>query len=161
MALVWAFNNEWERMNESIRRAIQAPTDDVLAPTESARAYLIQKRYEQVLETLDFAPELKQIPRAMGYKVISYYKIGDIENHNLELSSLIQRSKESAGGSPSFYIAMSYASKGNADEAFRWLEKSLEDNEVELYWLKVEPEFEPLYDNPRWQEMLDKVGFPE
>jgi len=33
--------------------------------------------------------------------------------------------------------------------------------EVEMYWLKVEPPFKPLYNDPRWQEMLDKVGFPK
>ena len=53
---------------------------------------------------------------------------------------------------------MVYASKGNVDEAFIWLEKSFQDNEIELYWLKVEPEFESLYDDPRWQEMMDKVA---
>jgi len=161
MALVWAFNNEAERMNESIKRARQAPKSSVLAFTESARAYLIQKQYKQVLEILDLSPDVQAIPRSRGLKSIAYYKTGDIENHNMELNSLIQRSEESAGGSPSFYIAMIYGSKGNSDEAFRWLEKSVQDNEVELYWLKVEPEFEPLYSDPRWQEMLDKVGFPE
>jgi hypothetical protein len=55
---------------------------------------------------------------------------------------------------------MVYASKGKVDMAFKWLEKSYQDNEVELYWLKVEPEFESLHDDPRYQEMLDKVGFP-
>jgi len=30
-----------------------------------------------------------------------------------------------------------------------------------MYWLKVEPPFEPLRGDARWQEMLDKVGFPE
>ena len=45
------------------------------------------------------------------------------------------------------------------DNAF--LEKAYEDREVEMYWLKVEPPFEPLYDDPRWQIMLDKVGFSD
>ena len=30
-----------------------------------------------------------------------------------------------------------------------------------MYWVKVEPPFEPLRSDPRWQEMLDKVGFPK
>ncbi len=29
-----------------------------------------------------------------------------------------------------------------------------------MYWLKVETPFEPLRNDPRWQEMLDKVEFP-
>ncbi|MCK5471125.1 MAG: hypothetical protein KAI99_21525, partial [Cyclobacteriaceae bacterium] len=159
-ALLWAFNNEEEKMNENIRIAKQAP-DDILAITESARAYLILKQYDQVLEILHLSQNIQQIPRVMGLKSIAYYKTGDIENHNRELNALIQKSTETAGGSPSFYIAMIYSSKGIIDEAFRWLEKSFQDNEIELHWLKVEPEFEPLHNDPRWQEMLDKVGFPE
>jgi len=160
-ALLWAFNNEEEKMNENIRQAKQAP-DDILAITESARAYLIQKQYDQVLEVLDLPDTvLQEISRVKGLKSIAYYKMGDIENHNIELNALIQKSTDTAGQSPSFYTAMIYSSKNNVDEAFRWLEKSFQDNEIELYWLKVEPEFESLYNDPRWQEMLDKVGFPE
>ena len=50
---------------------------------------------------------------------------------------------------------------GETEQAFQWLEKSIQDNEVEPYWLKVEPEFASLYGDSRWHEMLDKVGFPE
>jgi len=41
------------------------------------------------------------------------------------------------------------------------LEKAYQDREKEMCWLKVEPTFESLRSDPRWQEMLDKVGFPE
>jgi len=43
--------------------------------------------------------------------------------------------------------------------AFEWLEKAYQDREVEMYWLKVEPPFEPLRTDPRCQQMLEKVGF--
>ncbi len=159
-ALIWAFNNDLEKMNKSINQAKKG-VDDVGAIVESARAYLVQKQYDQALEILDLSQNIQQIPRVMGIKSIAYYKTGDIENHDKQLNALIQKSTETSGGSPSFYIAMIYGSKNNAEEAFRWLDKSFQDNELELYWLKVEPEFEPIYDDPRWQKMLDKVGFPD
>ncbi len=56
---------------------------------------------------------------------------------------------------------MIYAPMGKVDTAFEWLEKAYQDHEVEMYWLKVEPPYELLRSNPCWQEMLDKVGFPE
>jgi len=160
-SLQWAFIDDEGKKNKSIRRARQAPTENILAFTESARAYLIQKQYAKVLEILDLSADAQEIPRSMGLKSIAYYQIGNIENHNKELDSLIHRSTWTAGGSPSFYAAMVYASKKNVDEAFKWLEKSYQDNEVELYWLKVEPEFESLHNDLRWQVMLDKVGFPD
>ena len=33
--------------------------------------------------------------------------------------------------------------------------------EVEMYWLKIELPFELLYNDTRWQVMLDRIGFPE
>ena len=56
---------------------------------------------------------------------------------------------------------MIYAQMGEIDLSFRWLEKAYETHEVEMYWLKVEPPFKPIHNDPRWQLMLDKVGFPE
>ena len=50
---------------------------------------------------------------------------------------------------------------GEFYRAFEWLEEAYEDHEVAMYWLKVEPAFQTLRIDPRWQEMLDKVGFPE
>ena len=46
-------------------------------------------------------------------------------------------------------------------KAFELLEKAYEDHDVGMLWLKVEPLFDPLRSDPRWQEMLDKVGFPD
>jgi len=30
----------------------------------------------------------------------------------------------------------------------------------EMYWLKAKPPFEPLQSDPRWEALMDKVGFP-
>ncbi len=77
------------------------------------------------------------------------------------MDELKTQSEKSSAGSPAFYTAMIYAQMGEIDTAFQWLEKAYQDREVEMYWLKVEPPFEPLRKDPRWKEMLDKVGFPD
>ena len=70
-------------------------------------------------------------------------------------------SHKSSAGSPAFYIALLYTQLGEKDLAFEWLDKAYQEHEVEMVWLKVEPPFEPLRSDPRWQGMLDKIGFPE
>lgn len=99
-------------------------------------------------------------PRLLGTAVIAHYHLGRIDKTKALLADLKAYGKETSGGSPSFYIAMVYAQMGERDLAFEWLEKAYRDREVEMYWLKVEPPFEPLHDDPRWQKILDKVGFP-
>ena len=58
-------------------------------------------------------------------------------------------------------MAYYYSGQGDVEAAFEWLEVAFRENDTELLWLKVEPQFKPLHNDPRWQEMLDKVGFPE
>ena len=100
-------------------------------------------------------------PRPNGNLAIAYYHVGELNKTNEILQELKEHSEVTSAGSPSFYIAMIYAQMGEIDTAFEWLDKAYEDHEVEMYWLKVEPPFEPLHDDPRWQVMLDKVGFPK
>jgi hypothetical protein len=49
---------------------------------------------------------------------------------------------------------------GQNNDAIKWLQKAYADHEVEMYWLKVEPLFRPLHDDPRFQNLLKKIGFP-
>jgi len=100
-------------------------------------------------------------PRILGTLAIAYYHLGQTDQTEALMAEIKERSEKTSGGSPSFYTAMIYAQMGEIDTAFEWLDKAYQDHEVEMYWLKVEPPFEPLRSDPRWQEMLDKVGFPE
>jgi thiamine kinase-like enzyme len=56
---------------------------------------------------------------------------------------------------------MIYSATGQTERAFQWLHKAYNDHEVEMYWLKVEPLFKPLHNDPRFQNLLKKIGFPD
>jgi len=49
---------------------------------------------------------------------------------------------------------------GEINTAFEWQDKAYQHPQVHMYWLKVEPTFEPLQNDPRWQAILDNVGLP-
>jgi hypothetical protein len=58
-----------------------------------------------------------------------------------------------------YTIAGVYATLGDKDEAFRVLEKAWEDRQF-LVMLKVDPPFENLHSDPRWQALLRRMNFP-
>lgn len=49
---------------------------------------------------------------------------------------------------------------GRKDEAFRWLDQAFTDHTRDLIFLNVEPGFDPLHSDPRFQARLRQMSFP-
>jgi len=164
MILSYNFNDQHEEALKTIETAQKANFRAANLYVAAGRVYLYLEKYERVIETLEqFLKDYDHIhsPRPLGTLAIAYYHVGELDRFKELLQEIKAQSEDSSRGSPSFYLAMIYAQMGEIDTAFEWLDKAYQDHEVEMYWLKVEPPFEPLRSDPRWQEMLDKVGFPE
>jgi hypothetical protein len=58
------------------------------------------------------------------------------------------------------WIAATYTALGEKEEAFRFLEQSYSEHAVEITFLKVAPEFDPLRSDPRFQDLLRRTGLP-
>jgi tetratricopeptide (TPR) repeat protein len=60
-----------------------------------------------------------------------------------------------------FGIASIYAFRGEANDAFRWLDRAYQQHDVDLYSLKTRVEFAPLAKDPRYKAFLRKMNLPE
>jgi len=58
-------------------------------------------------------------------------------------------------------IAAFYAQLGDKDKAFEWLEKAYEQHDEGLTLLKVEPRYDPLRSDPRFTDLMRRVGLPQ
>ena len=47
------------------------------------------------------------------------------------------------------------------DPAFEWLNKAYEQRSFRLIFLKVFPTYDSLRDDPRFQDLLRRMNFPE
>jgi len=59
-----------------------------------------------------------------------------------------------------YEVALVYAGLGEKDEAFAWLEKSLEAHDKGLAYLKIDPCLDPLRSDPRFDRLVRRVGLP-
>jgi tetratricopeptide (TPR) repeat protein len=57
--------------------------------------------------------------------------------------------------------AKAYVELGEKDKAFAELNKAYENHESTLSWLKVEPQWDPLRSDSRYQELLRKMGLTQ
>jgi tetratricopeptide (TPR) repeat protein len=61
---------------------------------------------------------------------------------------------------PADDFALIYVGLGNRDKAFAWLNRAYEEHSFGLAFLKVEPRFDPLRSDARFQDLLRRMGLP-
>jgi len=56
-------------------------------------------------------------------------------------------------------VAALYVAMGENKKAFQSLEKAYKTRELVMVMLKIDPHFQPLHGNPRFEDLLVKIGF--
>ena len=59
---------------------------------------------------------------------------------------------------PSYYFALVHLGLDEKDQAFKWLERAYSERSTHLVWLKVDPIFDDLRSDPRFTELIRRIG---
>ncbi len=68
------------------------------------------------------------------------------------------KKRKQAGYVPAAAFVNAYLGLGDKEEAFAWLEQGCKEHSNILQWLKVHPYFDPLRDDPRFKDLVHRVG---
>ena len=60
-----------------------------------------------------------------------------------------------------YVIAILSALIGETEEGMTWLERAYEEHDPLLVQAKIDPQLEPLRSDPRFDDLLRRIGFPE
>ena len=87
---------------------------------------------------------------------LAYHVLGDRKEADAALADLIARARDGFA----YQIAQVYAVRGDADKAFEWLQISFDDHDGGTLSLSVDPLLRGLRDDPRYKNLLAKLGLP-
>jgi len=82
---------------------------------------------------------------------------GNTRDARVALDSLIQRQHTQL--IPDIYLAAIYVGLGDKEHAFAALDKAFQNRSDRLVYLKVEPMADPIRSDPRFAQLLQKIGF--
>lgn len=125
-------------------------------------AYLGEGRRRQAVEQFQRAlqlsgPDDADLVLDLGF---AYAAAGDRQSARKILHNL--KRLHARGLASSASIAILYGALGELNEAFAWLQKAYEERDPELTYLQVpNRRFEPLRQDPRFQQMVRRIGFPQ
>jgi len=112
-----------------------------------------QNRWGELIEVL---PEEPESIGDLQDAAIAYYHTGDTERANEFLERLVVAVEETKDEYSS--LAAALVQMDQPDRALEYLEKSVEVREVNLSFIRNDPDFVPLFDDPRFLDLLERAG---
>jgi len=87
---------------------------------------------------------------------VAHYVRGDRAAADAALAELIANARTGFA----YQIAQVYALRGEKDKAFEWLQTAFDDRDAGMLGLLVDPLLRGLRDDPRYKNLVTKVGLP-
>jgi TolB-like protein/Tfp pilus assembly protein PilF len=123
-----------------------------------ARTYVTKGLYLQAIAELQKALIFNpREPFVVGALAHAYARAGQREEA-LKLLGELKRIEAERGSIPTFSFIWAYAGLNDKEHAFAWLEKSYEERRDRMVWLNVDPLLDPLRPDPRFHELVRRVG---
>jgi serine/threonine protein kinase/Tfp pilus assembly protein PilF len=142
---------------EVLRDLLQFQPDYGQARTCLGLVYQQTGMYEEAAAETEKGVELsKGLPLALGAVAYTYGAWGKPDKAQ-EVIENLKGLSDHTYVTP-FAVAFSYIGLGEKDQAFEWLEKSIEERSPGLAWLKVWPAFDSLRSDARFQSLLRRMG---
>ena len=151
--------------NEAVAVCKKVVNEDptyALAHRNLAYAYWGKRMYPQVIEEWkafgqlsgdrndsEFASAMEQGFRSAGWKGA------------LAKGIEVRQAQRKNGYSSAYRIAVLYAESGDTEQSFRWLNTAYQERDYSLVGLKTDFLLDPLRPDPRFAELVRKVGLPQ
>ena len=139
---------------KAFRRALELAPQRFVSNAILATVLMDQGRAEESLEQAMREPD--EFWRLWALAIIYHRAVRKNESDE----ALRKLTGEHAEGN-AFQIAEVYATRGEADRAFEWLERAYQKRDSGVTHAKVDPRLGSLHDDPRWAPYLKKLGFAE
>jgi tetratricopeptide (TPR) repeat protein len=159
VGIVYYFCQEYEKAIKQYEKTIEDEPSYPRARFELGRALEQLRDYKQAIAEfqtiLTSSPDSPRVIAALGH---AYALSGEEDKAREMLQQLEQLSKQryvSPGEFARIYIGLN-----EKEQVLDWLYKALDDRSSWLPYLKVEPMFDSLRSEPRFQDLVRKVGLP-
>ncbi|MHC4192243.1 MAG: tetratricopeptide repeat protein [Planctomycetota bacterium] len=160
LAWMYSASGQVERAIEQRKKTLELAPGYVVAMEGLAEDYLSMSMYPEAIASIEKAMTLAgRTPRL----VTPLGRVYALSGRKDEAKTLLKELHKRAASEyvlPTFFAEV-YASLGNTDEAFRWLERAYQERNWEMLFLRTSPRWDPLRSDPRFDDLVQRMRFPE
>jgi len=159
LGLTYYCSRRFDSAIEQFRKLLEVRSDNLLVHILVTDAYACAGQREKCLAACEQALGLSGSAIVRLNVACTYAQIGKTE----EARRLLQvvESAWQPGHPLPFFIAAAHTRLGEKDAAFEWLEKAFRQHDFFLLELKFHPLLDALHDDPRFDDLVKRIGIPD
>ncbi len=161
LVLIYIMAREYEHAIAQMQQVLELNPAGPHNHSLLGRAYVFSGQHDKGIGQFRNALEISNSPPYVAQMAWGLAMTGRRAEAEALLPALIERppQREMGGGASS--MAQIYAALGDADRAFDWLDKALEQREILVTLSRVDPSFDSLRADPRFRDLLRRINYPE
>ena len=153
------YARRYDEAVESLKKTLQMDSKVPLAHLWLGRTYQQKQMFGEAIAeynaTNERLPDWPVTLASIGY-------VQGITGRTQEARAMIRKMDELRKTKyvTPYAVALIYAGMGDKDRAIEWLEKAYNDRANWMVWLGLDPRWDPLRNDPRFQDIFRRVGVP-
>jgi TolB-like protein/Tfp pilus assembly protein PilF len=151
---MYFWEGDYDAAIEEAQKSLELNPDFPIGLYVLGCGYAAKGKYEEAIETHQKAalasPDFK-------WGLGQTYALAGRREEALEVAAELE---SQAKGWDTFGLAEIYAALGEKDEAFRWLEAAYQQRHPYIQWFMRDGSFDPLKDDPRYDELAQRLNLP-
>ena len=159
---VYTFMRQYDQAIQTCKKSVNVSPTFADAHRCLAFAYWGKRMYPQVIE------EWKAYGRLSGDQNESNFASGMEQGFHsagwkgaLTKATQVRQMQRRSGYFSAYNVAILYADLGDKDQAFRWLDTAYQERDTWLIGLNTDFSLDALRSDPRFAELVRKVGLPQ
>jgi len=153
------YARQYDRAIEQYKKALELDPNYSLAHFFLGIAYEQKGLHDQAIAEFRKARELagdSRLAESLGQRYATSGFRGALEAWAEDWETGVEQGRVQPTS-----VALIYARLGDRNKAFEWLEKSYRERTRAMVYLRVEPQFDSLRSDPRFQNLLRRMNFPD
>ena len=156
LSAVYGYARQNDLAIAQLNKIIEMDPNWYLAHMVLCQTYSYNGQYSQAIAECEKAKGLNDDPAVLSYLSRAYSLAGKREDGMKVVAQMHEIAKQRYV--PAYGFGFAYAALGDKEQAFQWLERSFQDRGWEISYLKVDPAMDSLRSDPRFNELVRRVG---
>ncbi|MFN2386377.1 MAG: protein kinase [Thermoanaerobaculia bacterium] len=154
--LLFYFARRYDEALEQLQKIRQSDPGFAVAHWGAGLVYEQQRKTSEAIAAFEKAASLSKSANIRSSLAHAYARAGRVKDARAVLDELSERAKKSYV--PSYFFTLIHLGLGEKDAALEWLHRAFQERSTVLAYLRVDPRLAPLAGDPRFEDLLRRIG---